>query len=177
MKKLKWHKLTNNQKKKIQRVTPKIFIPGPVNMTPRRIIEILKKYGKDHLLIFGILNERYIKGFENFLQFKTLKEIDLHSSVKNIDKKHLNNLLILNHQSNHKKYIIRELQPEQVFWVNGSWKYSLHYKAEFWEAFDLQAHQKTISPFANKEEAKTYAQKISRKNKSRIKKRFKNYRN
>lgn len=173
MKKIKWHKLNDKQKGKIRGVSPKVFIPGPINMTSNRIIEILKNYGKDHLLIFGILNEKYIEGFESFPQFKTLNEKKLVNSIKKLDNKYLNNLLILNHQSNHKKYIIRELQPKQILWVNGSWKYSLHYKSEFWEAFDLKTKQTKISPFATEKGAKTYAKKISNQNKADIAKKLK----
>jgi len=59
------------------------------------------------------------------------------------------------------KYIIRELKPKKVLFVNGSWKGQIHYTSMYWEAVNNYIKVELISPFASDLEAKSWERKAS----------------
>ncbi|MEA3357640.1 MAG: deaminase [Patescibacteria group bacterium] len=166
MTKLTWHKLNDKTKSQIRKIRPLTFIPGPIHVDPKRIHEIVEENTRDSTLIFGLLAEEWIPGFENCEQFKTLTYDNLAKSIPEQNQK---KLAILNHQFNHIKYILRELKPDKVVWINGSWKNVIHYQSEYWEAIGIDAQIELISPFSSERSAKYRATQVTHKNNSEIK--------
>jgi deoxycytidylate deaminase len=116
--------------------------------------------------------EKWVHGFEHFRQFKTLTEDKLKKTLEKIDDQKLSNLIVLPHQYNHTKYIIRELKPNTVLWINGSWKHVLHYQPEYWECIDAESEIKRLPAFINEEKAHKYAKDIVTKNEKELSKKL-----
>lgn len=166
MTELTWHKLNDKVKTQVKGIRPLTFLAGPIYMDPKRICDVIKKYTKDATLLFGILTNKWIPGFEEFPQFASLTSDQLKDSISKTPQN--KKLALLNYNFEHTKYIIQELKPDKVIWVNGSWKHVHHYQEEFWAAVNSGIKQEYISPFSSKKEAKERVKNISRNNRKRL---------
>ncbi|MBU0975799.1 MAG: deaminase [Patescibacteria group bacterium] len=155
MKILDWNKLNDKDKKKLTGSRKLAFVAGPVQMSDKRVRELISELSECQLL-FGCLKDEWIPGLEGFLQFSPLKIEELNKpKSRPIEKP-----AILSHFQKDLKYIIRELKPKVVVFINGSWFQQIHYRKEFWEAVSVGAKIELKSPFVNEAEAKRFTKKI-----------------
>jgi len=152
MKIFDWNKISS-RKKKLLREEKTIFILGPVHISKKRIKDICKLYKGN--ILFGCLKDTEIPGLEDSLHFKLLLEEDLIQGLKRVKKANL-----LKHFHKDTKYIIKELEPKKVIFINGSWSGPLHYRSMYWKAIDRKAEVDIISAFVGEEEAREYQKKI-----------------
>jgi len=89
----------------------------------------------------------------------------------------IKNLIILNHFHTHTKYIIRELKPDTLLWVNGSCSKAVHLNEEYWEAVNNDTKIKLISPFSSEKTAHAREKKLSDVGFAKIKNSLKNLMN
>ncbi len=160
---INWNKISSKDKDKLRKIQDLTFVSGPINLSTKRIKQIEKMYLN---LLFGCLKDKEITGLEGSIQFKPLKEKPLVSSLKKKDS------IIIKHFHKDVRYIIKEVQPSRVVFINGSWKGPIHYRSEYWKAIDIGAEIQLRSPFINDHEAKEYERKVKR-SQSRRKKLYK----
>lgn len=172
MNRFQWHKMSDKVKAKIRAVRPKVFITGSIWMDDKRIEELIKTYASESILLFGILKEDYITGLEDHKQFKTLKA-DRVAEIAD-KSKHSKNVAILEYMFPHSKYVIKELKPSKVVFVNGGQRDILHSHPHYWEAVNLDAEIDLASPFFSEKVAKNYAEEIVEENKKEIHGKFEN---
>ncbi|MBD3329771.1 hypothetical protein GF357_04740 [Candidatus Dojkabacteria bacterium] len=179
---LKWHKLSTKKKKYLSTANSALLLQS-IPMTKRRVKEFLNNIDcKTELLILGVVgqNDTFVPGMEDSMQFRlaTLDEvkqqlISLFKSNPKLKEQLEKKIVLLDYSYEVGKYVIRELKPKQIFWVNGSWRFSLHLRQEWWESYDLGVKIKRISPFANDNEAKSRAKKITAENLNWLTKKWK----
>jgi dCMP deaminase len=150
-----WNKLSDKDKKNLAALKKVTFIAGPVLMGTKRIDQILTNLS-DSAVLFGCLKDEWIPGLEGFLQFAPLKVEKLNK----LKSREAEKLAVLNHFQKDLKYIIRELKPKIVVFINGSWFQQIHYRKEFWEAVNIAAKIRLETPFTSEYEAKRFAKKI-----------------
>lgn len=149
-----WNKLSEKEKKMLAKLSKLTFIPGPVRMSKRRISQLTSD--QQGIVLFGCLKDEEIPGLEGSLQFKPLRISDLKPALKNEKK-----VCILEHFHKDIKYIIKELKPSEVLFVNGSWKGQIHYRSEYWKALDVGAKVELISPFVSEKEARRIESEVN----------------
>lgn len=148
-----WNKLNDKEKEVLKRQKV-ILVAGPIDITRKRIVEIINLYKSEENVLFGCLESRYIDGFEDSLQFKSLT-LERLARVKEVKK-------VMCYFQKDLKYIIRELKPKVIIFVNGSWQGQIHYRKDYWEAVGIKSEIKLISPFSSEKEAINYSIKIQR---------------
>lgn len=156
MKSLDWNKLSDKDKKLISKKSI-TYILGPVNMSVKRIRSIY--HAQKGYILFGCLKDEEIPGLEGSCQFAPLQLKRLTQAFKTIKK-----VDILEHFHKDARYIIKELKPQKVLFVNGSWSGPIHYKSMYWKAIDAGAKIDLISPFKDEREAKRYEKKMITEN-------------
>ncbi len=68
------------------------FISAPREMSEKRIIQLVKKYLPKGNIIIGIAREKYISGFENQPQFKTLSKQVVDKIIDKVNNKSPNKI-------------------------------------------------------------------------------------
>lgn len=173
MKKLDWNKINQTEKfpsKADQPLAGKVkskkvtLVVGPIHVSRKRINQIISKES-DSSVIFGVLKDEWVPGLENCLQFSPLNEDELQRAIKLSG-----NVTVLSHFHKDVKYIIKEMQPGKVIFINGSWKGQIHYTSMYWKAIDVGARIELTSPFASEREAKRFEKSVSDKLNSQMKK-------
>lgn len=158
---LDWNKLSDKDRKKLSVVRKLTFVAGPVRLSKRRIKQIITNLANTSLL-FGCLKDDEIPGLEDSPQFLPLrleelqKAVGLRSPCLTAGRK----ARVLYHFHKDIKYIIKELKPSKVIFVNGSWAGQIHYRSEYWKALDVGAKVELISPFSSEREARNYKLRI-----------------
>ncbi len=116
----------------------------------------------DGRLLFGCLKDEWIPGLEESLQFKPLPFEVCGKNISKLtkDEKQIKSIAILKHFHKDTKYIIKELKPFKVMFINGSWAGQIHYQSFYWKACDVGAKIELISPFTSDREARRFAMKV-----------------
>jgi deoxycytidylate deaminase len=157
MQTLDWNTISDKDKRRLKDKKKLTFLAGPIQMSQWRIRELISAYSP---LVFGSLKDEEIPGLEGSLQFQPLKESFLLQVLK---RKVLRTqrLTFLKHFHKDTKYIIRELKPKKVLFMNGSWKGQIHYTSMYWEAVNRNIPVTLLSPFCSEQEAKRFERKMS----------------
>jgi deoxycytidylate deaminase len=156
---LDWDKLSDKDRKKVSKSRKLTFIAGPVRLSKRRITQIVTNLANTSLLL-GCLKDEEIPGLEGSPQFwplrleELLKAAGSRSPCLTAGGK----AQVLHHFHKDIKYIIKELKPSKVIFVNGSWAGQIHYRSEYWQALDVGAKVELVSPFTSEREGKNYEQ-------------------
>lgn len=158
MHKLVWHKLTAKNKEVLKRIANVTLVMGSAFVESARLKQVAQEYGKAGTVIFGSLLEEQIPELVG-TQFASLPLAKLETALDGSK-----NTAILSYLSVHSKYIIEELRPKRVLWFNGSWSRVLHYREEFWSAFNSNAKVEMLSPFMSEANARKYSAKIQKRN-------------
>lgn len=176
---LKWHKLSAEKKNLIRNIRTKSFFIGSIFIEKKKLEKIIKRSTskKNQYIILGILNDNWIPGLENCIQFKPCSEKTILDNIKDISQDIKDRIIILEHRFVDIKYIIREIYPSKIIWVNGSWSNVIHYNPVWWEAKDLKIDFETVSPFCTEKQAKKYCEYIQNINTSSLLKKWKNLTN
>ncbi len=158
MKSFDWNKLSDKDKR-LFRKRSITYILGSVNMSVKRIRGIYR--AQKGYVLFGCLKDEEIPGLEGSCQFAPLQFRRLTKTLKAVK-----NVGVLEHFHKDARYIIKELKPKKVLFVNGSWSGPVHYKSMYWKAIDIGAKIELISPFEDEKEAKRYEKRIFKKSHS-----------
>ncbi len=166
MLKLKWHKLGDKKKKYLSQAKNSALILGSGFVQRERFNKILTdlQSEKRELIIIGLLEEEFIPGFENSLQFQTLKKEKTLNYLEEIDERIAQKVLLLEYSHRFTKYLVKELNSSKILAFNGSWKNIIHYQDFWWEAYENGVKIETVSPFQNEEFAREYSEKIKLNN-------------
>lgn len=157
-----WNKLSTERKKSFSKKENLIFIAGGREMSKERVKNLIETYGQDqNYLIFGVLKDLYIPEME-FAQFKSLKMQVVSKVIDSLGEIGMGKVRILNHRHEDIQYVIPELKPKKVIFINGSYKRAIHLRTEYWKAMDVEAKTIMESPFLNEIEALSYEKKIKR---------------
>ena len=151
-----WSQLSQEKKAKIAK-DKFIFIFGSVEMTPNRIKDLATKIVKKHKLIFGVLDHKYIEGFEKCPQFETLSKQELEKTISKLSEPEKKNISILKYKQKYSHYIINELKPTAVILINDSWQQAFHYTKNYYSLNKHKIPFKFMSPFVSEDEAIDYA--------------------
>lgn len=156
-----WNKLSEKRKKELAK-TKSVFIVGSRELSQNKIEKIISSVSKAKML-WGILKEPYILGFENCPQFETLKKSDLENIIDE------SKVTILEYFERDLKYILKELDFCAVIFIHASWERMLHLREEFWIVLNKKIPYKLVSPFVDEEEAVTYLKNKKEKIKTLVK--------
>lgn len=173
MTQVSWHKLSNKKKKYLATAQSAILLSS-IFMSDSQFKNFIKINISDFdLLIIGAAksNPEFVPGMEGSEQFRLMFTQEIKNKIAGMsetDPKLASELekkmIVLEYKAEYAKYLIRELRPKKVFWVNGSWQHSLHFSAEWWEAYEIGVEIDTIAPFSGLQEAQDYAAKIQKLN-------------
>lgn len=154
---LDWNKLSDKNKKRLAKVRDLTFVAGPIRISKKRFKQI-KTNLVDGTLLFGCLKDDEIPGLEGSPQFRPLRLQELRKALgrRLKAKGPRSKALILYHFHKDSKYIIKELKPAKVIFVNGSWAGQIHYRSEYWKALEVGAKMELVSPFTSEREAKNF---------------------
>lgn len=170
--KLRWSKMDEKLKNQISSIRPLTLLIGGKDISEKRMLEIVKENTKENAtILFGVLTDEWIPGQEDCPQFAPLKIEKVENYLKEIEGKEFekNKVAILEHEYSSIKYLIRELTPDRIIRIRGSWTNVLHYQTEFWEAYEQGKKIETISPYCNEEEAKFESIKLYSQQQENIK--------
>ncbi|GAB4162284.1 MAG: hypothetical protein Fur003_5420 [Candidatus Dojkabacteria bacterium] len=158
--KLKWHKLSEKDKEKLRHIKPKVLIMGSIPIEKSQLINLIKAQDPKSIIIIGVMLEPEVPGMEGSLHFRSETLVNLLEKLETF--KDSNKLATIEYLAKiHTKYLIRELQPNKVIFINGSWSRVLHYHDEYWEALNAKAQIEMASPFSSEKSAKAYATKTT----------------
>lgn len=160
-----WNKLSEKKRDKLLNVRNFVFIPGPIDLSKNRVKQIISKVKvlrlrskqavkQQNKVLFGCLKDEWIPGLEGSLQFSPLKLDKLKKLAEKLD------FDIIKHFHKDTKYIVKEIKPKRVIFINGSWNGPIHYKSMYWKALDSGAKVRLVSPFAAEKEAKKFTKEI-----------------
>lgn len=142
----------------LKRIPDLTLVMGSAFVESARLKQVAEEYGASGTVIFGSLLEKQIPELDG-VQFATLPQAKLETALDGSK-----NTAILSYLSVHSKYLIEELRPRRVIWFNGSWSRVLHYREEFWSAYNAGAEVLMLSPFVNEASARKYSTKIQKQN-------------
>ncbi len=155
-----WNKISLGKSKKAELSAQKpVFIIGSREVSPKRIQQLAQLSKQKHV-VWGILKNEYIDGFEGSPQFKTLSESVLTPLIKGVGGFETGNITIIKYFQQDWVNILKEIKFSMVLLVNGSWNRSIHLQSEFWEIMEQKIPYKFISPFISEEEAKEYLKEV-----------------
>lgn len=154
---LDWSDLAFSSKKVLRDLNA-VFILAPREISNSRLTQIIKEYLPIGNIVFGCAKEKYIDGFNNQPQFKSLR-IDssngLISKVNQSSSPH--KITILNYNQPDVVHIFEKVTFKTVLLINGSWHRSFHTRPEYYTLVSSSVDFKFISPFASEDEAKKFA--------------------
>lgn len=146
--------------KRINGLDPILIMP-PREMSKRRLIQFVKHYLPKGNMVLGVSREKYVRGFENQPQFRTLQLANIDKLIDQINaasKRH--KLYVLQCSQNDLADIAEQTQPQRVLMVNGSWQYVVH-RSEVYIILDSKKIPiKLVSPFADEDEARQYESRL-----------------
>jgi len=155
-----WNELAFASKKPLKELKA-TFIAAPRELSKPRFKQLVKELLPSGNLLLGIAKEDYVLGFEDQPQFKTLRQKEVQKIINSVNQS----------KSQHKIYTLhyfqRELVPivskiacKRVVFINGSWQYTFHNSAIFYELTSLQIPFKLVSAFVDETDAKAYEKKV-----------------
>ena len=166
---LDWNKLNQEKKKEISKKENLVFLAGSREMSKEKIKSLVEKYAEEgSYFLFGVLKESFIPELE-FEQFKTLKLKEVEKVVEGLGEIGLGKVRIIEHRHEDLSYLISELKPKKVIFVNGSYKRAIHLRDEYWRALDAGAEIKIEKAFLDEKEARNFDKKIKRRKNYKIK--------
>ncbi len=170
----KWHKLGEEKKKYLSQAEDSVLILGSTFVQKERFNKVLSDLQTKNcdLIIIGVLEDKFIPGFENSLQFQSLKKEKILEYLKGLDKEILDKILILGYSHKFTKYLVRELKPSKILAFNGAWKNIIHYQDFWWEAYENNIKIETVSPFQNEKFAREYSKRLNIENLKWIEKKW-----
>lgn len=174
MKSYDWNKLNAKKKVEISKEKP-IFVCGPVDMSEKRIVQLIKQLAQKRKVLFGILKDEYIpelKGeqFRSLSLEKILEVLDkvtppnpisrggVPSLERELPKSQTSNLQLLTYYHRDWNFVLSELDFSAVILVNGSWARQLHFRKELWTIIEKKVPYKLVSRFYDLNEAKEFSE-------------------
>ena len=156
---INWSDIAFGSKKALRDLNA-IFVPTPREMSVQRLTQIVKKYLPIGNIVFGCTDEAYIEGFDGQAQFETLKSESVATlSQKVNNSKSPNKIVMLHCHQSDILPIYDKIKFQRVLLVNGSWRLSFHVRPEYYALVSQGIPFEFISPFADEEEAKLFADK------------------
>lgn len=152
-----WNELAFASKKPLREARA-VFIAAPRDTSLARFKQLIKEYLRATNIVLGLAKEKYILGFEDQSQFKTLpktKVLPVIMQVNNSASKH--KIITLEYFQTELSYIFEKVDFKEVILVNGSWKKSFHLTPPFYELAKKGIVPKYVSAFADEDEARSYA--------------------
>lgn len=151
-----WSDLAFDSKKPIHELHA-TFIAAPREMSAKRFTQLVKGYLPKGNIVLGIAKEPFADGFEGQPQFKTLSFDAVQSIIAKVNNAATPwNIYTLHYAQRDLPYIFQKLDFRQVVLVNGSWRYSFHTQAPYYELMQRHTPYDMVSPFADEGEARDY---------------------
>lgn len=151
-----WADLAFGSKKPVNSLNA-TFIAAPRHLSTKRFSELVKKYLPKGNIILGLAKEAYVQGFEDQPQFKTLTQDDVQNIISKVRAtKSPNKIYTLGYFQREVNYILQKLDFRHVVFVNGSWQYTFHTRAEYYVIANKRLACDLVSPFIDEAEARTY---------------------
>lgn len=152
-----WGDLAFGSKSQVNRLQA-IFVPAPRQLSNERLKQLIKLYLPQGNLIFGIAKEPYVLGFEGQPQFKTLQINDIQPLLETVNaRSEKHKIYLLEYAQAELKYIFAQLTIKKVALISGSWKYTFHTQAPFYELVKKRIGYEMLSPFVSEQAAQDYA--------------------
>jgi dCMP deaminase len=172
MLKLDWNKLNPKQREQIKSIRPLNLLLGGIEMTQKAFSEFVTKHTSDGAtLIIGVLNNSEINGLEGAKHFQpfTFSQVEKYlNDLIQAEKINPSKVAILKYDFENSKYVLRELNPDRVFRVNGSGANVIHYQQIFWDAYSIDKKIEQISPYFDEKEAKVVSSKKYQESKEEL---------
>jgi deoxycytidylate deaminase len=152
-----WSELAFGSKRPLKDLRA-IFIAAPREISDKRFTQLVKEHLPTGNILLGLAKERFIDGFDGQPQFRTLQ---LTPSLQKITDKvnasqSPHKIYMLHYFQRETKYILEKGGFKKALFVNGSWQYTFHNRAEYYALANNHIEYAMISPFANETEALVY---------------------
>jgi deoxycytidylate deaminase len=159
---LNWSDIAFGDKEPLKNLRA-IFIAPSREITVKRFTQIIKLYLPVANIVIGCTKEKYIDGFGEQPQFKTLQISDIKSVVDKVNQSDSpHKITILNCKQSDCQHIYKKIKFRSVLLVNGSWRYTFHTRPEYYALTSRNITFEFISPFVSEEEALKYVESMER---------------
>jgi deoxycytidylate deaminase len=159
---LDWADLAFGSKKAVRELKA-TFIAAPREISDARFKQLVKAYLPLGNVILGIAKEPYLKGFEGQPQYKTLDEKVVKSTITRVNAKSPHKVYVLRYSQSDAPHLYETLKFKRVVLINGSWLHSFHLRKDHHALQENNIPYELVSPFADEDEAKTYARALAPK--------------
>lgn len=158
---IKWEDIAFSSKKVINNLEA-TFIAAPRELSQKRLVEIIKTYLPKGNVVLGIASEKYILGFGDQPQFKTLRFKMVQQTIEKIwSSSSKYKVYILEYSQKNTQYIYEKLSFKRVVLINGSWRYAFHTQKPFYVLTSQNTPFEYSSPFVDETEARQYADDLA----------------
>jgi len=160
MKSYDWNEIAFKNKSEIKEKNY-IFIAGSREISTKRVVQLIKTYINKGNILFGILKDDYIEGFEDQPHFKSMDSSKLIKLVKKVSESKLpNSIDTIEYNQRDLSSVIEKLVPARAVFINGSWNRMFHLRNEFYILASNKIEFDLVSPFVDEFESKEYLEKI-----------------
>ena len=157
-----WNELAFGSKKPVSSLNA-TFIAAARKMSVARLKQLIKTYLPNGNIVFGIAKEPFVQGLEDNPAFHMLAHNDLQELVEMVNAKSPKfKLYTLQHFQRDLPFLLDKLSFRNVVLVRGSWYTSFHQQHAYYTLANKHVPFEYVSPFADENEAKLYAQAIAK---------------
>lgn len=154
---LNWADLAFASKKPLRELKA-IFIACPRQISNARLTQIIKQYLPISNIVIGIAEEKYIRGFDGQLQFKTLQLNNIKKLVEKVNNSPSpHKISILHCKQSDLVSIYEKISFKKVILINGSWQFTFHTKPDYYALISNNILFEFVSPFTSELEAIEFA--------------------
>jgi deoxycytidylate deaminase len=154
---LKWSDLAFNSKKPLKELKA-TFIACPRQISLVRFTQLVKQYLPTGNIVIGLSENKFVDGFADQFQFKTMQLQDIKSLIEKVNKSASpNKITILYCKQSDLVSIYEKISFKKVVLVNGSWQFTFHTRPDYYALITNKIPFDLASPFADEIEAIKYA--------------------
>lgn len=138
-----------------------IFILAPREISPKRLVELTKRYLPRGNIVFGIAKEPYVMGFEDQFQFKMLASDEVVKLAGKIERaKTPNSVAVLRYPQSHVEQVLSQIEPKKVVVIRGSYARTFHLGSIYALLKKNDIPFSLVSPFCDEDEALAYLERF-----------------
>lgn len=153
-----WNELAFASKKPLSELNA-TFIAAPRELSSARFTQLVKTYLPQGNVILGLAKEPHVQELEDQPQFKMLGlETVAPIITKVAQASPTHKIYTLSYFQRDLKFVLEKVDFARAVFVNGSWYHAFHLRSEYYALVNHNTPHKLVSPFANEDEARTFAQ-------------------
>ena len=154
---LNWTNLAFASKKPLREMKA-VFIACPRQISITRFTQLIKQNLSISNIVVGVADEEYIDGFNEQMQFKTLRLNDIKTLVEKVNNSPSpHKITILHCKQSNLASIYEKISFKKVILINGSWQFTFHTRPDYYALISNNIPFEFVSPFVDELEAIKFA--------------------